>query len=73
MLDKKSENVLKIAISKYDGDMDKDINIYGRDVELTFSELNSLCFNLYNSGYISNFFIHTEKTKLSKSCCRITD
>lgn len=56
MLDKKSENVLKISISKYDGDMDKDINIYGRDVELTFSELNSLCFNLYNSGYISNFF-----------------
>ena len=32
MLDKKSENVLKISISKYDGDMDKDINIYDRNI-----------------------------------------
>lgn len=70
MLDKKSENVLKVAISKYNGNMGKDIDIYGQDVKLTFSELNSLCFNLLKSGHISNFsysYSESEAVKITLS------
>ncbi len=54
MIDKKSENFLKSAISKYDGNMEKEITIMPSEINLTYSELNQLCMFLYNKNCIES-------------------
>ena len=55
MLDKTSEKILKLAISKYDGNMDNEIKIYPEETKLHYSELDAICTNLNNYGYIQSF------------------
>lgn len=56
MLDKKSRQVLKLAISLYDGNLEKDIPINSQEINIAFAELNSLCQNLYALGYLSTYW-----------------
>lgn len=56
MLDKQSEKVLKIAASKYNGNSDIDIPIYPNEINIHYSELNALCFNLHEEGYVQDFY-----------------
>ena len=53
MLDKTSEKVLKYALSKYDGDMDKAIEISPSPFNIEHTELNHLCTNLQEQGYLN--------------------
>ena len=55
MLDKLSEKVLKLIILKYDGNMAKEIHLSCSEINIGFEELNSLCLNLHNHGYISDY------------------
>ena len=55
MLDKTSEKILKFAISKYNGNMEDEIEILPAEAKLHYSELDAVCNNLYKNGYIQSF------------------
>lgn len=69
-LDKKSEKILSIVLSKYGGNMDEDIDIFPNELEMDYSELNSACKSLKELGFL-RFFIysnfHTEPVCLRLS------
>lgn len=64
MLDKKSERVLKFIVSKYNGNIDNKIEVFAERFNIHYSELNSLCFNLHELGYISSFYYASESTSV---------
>lgn len=64
VLDKQSEKVLKIMISKYDGNSGNDVFICGKDVDMPNDTLNSLCDNLLKNGYFSMCKLQYHKDNL---------
>ena len=63
MLDKTSERILKLAISKYAGDMEKDILIFPNESNLDYTELNSVCSNLCEFEYFKTYYNSLNNTK----------
>lgn len=55
MLDKKAEKILRFIISKYDGNLDKDIVIYPDEVKLHYSELDSMCNYMREIGLLQMY------------------
>lgn len=55
MLDKTSEQILKLAISKYNGSMEDEIEILPAETGLHYSELDAACSNLCKCKYIRSF------------------
>ena len=51
MLDKTSEKILLTAIKKYDGNMDKDIEIFPSEINVPYKELERACYFLWKNGY----------------------
>lgn len=56
MLDKTAEKVLRRIIENYDGDAEKDINIFPRHFDMSYTELNSLCHSLQKQGFLSTYW-----------------
>ena len=54
-LDKQSEKINELAISKYNGKMDKYIELLPNETGLHYSELDAACRNLNELGYIQSF------------------
>lgn len=52
MLDKNSEIILKYAISKFDGNMDREIYISPTLLDIDYTEFNSLCKELRKNKYL---------------------
>lgn len=56
MLDKQSEKVLKIAISKYNGKAEDYTKITQKEAGIHFTALNILCKSLFENGYILQYY-----------------
>lgn len=52
MLDKTSERFLNIAISKYDGNMEKEIIITSEEMNIDYTEFENLNYYLRSNKYI---------------------
>ena len=55
LLDKTSEKILKQTILKYSGNMEKDILIFPKELNIDYTELNYACANLKKLGYLNLF------------------
>lgn len=68
MLDKTAEKVLKYIIENYDGDAEKDINIFPKQFDMSYTELNSLCHSLHKQGMLSTYWHSTHNNEPASVC-----